>query len=744
MIRLLFALLLFPIPGWSDVVSIRSGEHETFSRLVLSIPDGIDWAVNQTDSGARLVLDGHTDGFDVTQVFERIPRDRLAELEQVAQDTLALQFSCKCSVDTFLWRSDRLVLDISETVETSDVTETVAMMVPQVDAAMLASEMEKNQAGLPDITELTNGLSLARFNAASPAGNTQVRVAAPLPEGDTHLSEAALLEGIARAASQGFLNPNLQNLPAEPSSPAPEPASETMPTTAPDVYVDQSQPGVDITTALDQSLSGLGDLLRGSMEQRCLPADLFEISEWGDDSGFHEQVAKLSEALAGEFGEEPIDAETDLARLYLHFGFGSEALAALSITETASQSRQVLYELALLFDDTQSAFPLLSSQRNCETGGALWAFLAVPMVPEAEALVNGITRAFFELPQPLRGYIAPKLSQAFLSVDMPETADLVLRATNNNDAEHDPEVQTARAFIAEQNDDPDEAIFLLSEQANDTARLSPEAAIRLVTLTLEQGGTPSEADLVLLSALAKEFSAEVISDQIEVTEAMGWAARGEYMRALEIIAGRMDEDAESTREAVYMQLTERGSSNVFLEMAINNRPDDLSSATENAMARRLIDLGFPDQALAMMTGAVARAQASERRYLRAEAALEMADYSQAIDALQGMNDQRSRNLRAAAYSGFGDFRNAIESLEADEAGSTPELQFRAGAWDRLTLENDVVLSDFARTVVADIDPEAAVTLEDRRSLLAQSQESRRAVENLLLRFDGTAAPIEQP
>ena len=746
MIRSFLLVLFLPMPAWSEVVSIRSGEHDTFSRLVLSIEAGIDWNVSQTDGGAHLILDEHIDGFDVSQVFERIPRDRLRELEQVGPGTLALDFSCNCSVETFLWRSDRLVLDLVENPGGVDSIAPIVMFDSlDPDTIDLMGPIKPNTA-LPDVAILANGLSLTGFSVElnSPVEAELLEFPEATQSEDIALSEVALLEGIARAASQGFLIPNVHDVTLEPVPAPSQSAKEVEPIQTSSVEVDTGhpQPGIDISTALEQSLSDIGSLLSGSVEQRCLPTELFNISDWGNGAGFHEQVAQLSEALAGEFGEEPVDAETDLARLYLYYGFGPEALTALTMTQTASQSRQVLTELALLFDETQSNLPLLKSQRGCETAGALWAFLAAPMELETASQTNGITRAFFELPQPLRGYIAPKLSQAFLSIDMPDSAESVLRASENRDSDKTPIIQTTRALIAEQNEDPTQALTLLTEQSNDTVRMSPQAAMRLVTLTLEQGGIPAEPDLILLSALTIEFDTQDISDEIETVEATGWAARGEYLRAFEIIADRSDEAAELTRDQIYLELTENGPSDVFLELIMNNRFDDLSTATENAMARRLMDLGFPDHAQKMVSGVATRAQGSERRYLRAEAALELEDYSKVIATLEGMNDERSRSLRAAAYSGLGDYRNAMESLAPNQIASAAELQFRAGAWERLTLEDDAILSDFAKTVVTEMEPEAAITLQDRRSLLAHSQESRRAVEGLLLRFDGNPASNE--
>lgn len=730
-------IIMLPLSVSADAVAIRSGEHDTFTRLVFSIQEEMDWKIEEIESGFRLTLEGEGDGFDTSEVFERIPKSRIIDLEQVSGGVLDLQLTCDCIVETFMWRSDRLVLDISERPEPVPLDESPLY----VDVA----EVQVERESLPDVTIFKNGLSLTDFHMNAVEGEHEhVEMLNPEAMENVSLSEASLLDGIARAATQGFLTPNVDVFPVETPTTEPvlEAPSEAVPMEGFMTLPEITGPGVDISTAFDRNLAGIEGALRGSTEQRCLHDDLFDIVSWGDERAFHEQVAALSEALAGEFGEEPVEAETDLAKVYLHYGFGAEALAVLSITPSVSQARQVLFELAGMFEDAETGVPLLASQKNCETAGALWAFLADPEAPDTDDQINRITRSFFELPKPLRGHIAPRLSQSFLELEMPETAEFVLRAAENQDAESAPAVQTTRALIAEQSDDPDAALLLLSDQANDDARITPEAAIRLVELSLEQEEVPMESDLLLLSALAQEFDGYEIASLLADTEARGTSARGEYSRALDIIAGRTDTSAIQVKDEIYFELTENAPVSDFLVLVISTRPSDLSPSTENSIARRLIDLGFPNYALEYLAGNASSDDAAERRYLKAEAMLESGNFEQTILTLQGMNDERSRSLLADAYSGLGEYQNALEAMEDTEAISAVDLQFRAEAWDRLSTQEDTVLADFARTVVAETNVDEVETLADRRSLLSQSQESRRAVEELLLRFDGAAQQVE--
>jgi len=106
--------------------------------------------------------------------------------------------------------------------------------------------------------------------------------------------------------------------------------------------------------------------------------------------------------------------------------------------------------------------------------------------------------------------------------------------------------------------------------------------------------------------------------------------------------------------------------------------------------------------------------------------------------LIGLSDERARQLRSDAYVALGEYRTALSEAGPNDSVDDITLQFRAQAWERLASEEDPALSNFAEVVLAPEPTQPAVTLADRRELLSTSQESRRAVEDLLTRFDGAA------
>ena len=557
----------------------------------------------------------------------------------------------------------------------------------------------------------------------------------PAPVNDIQATESALAEGIARAASQGFLDPSImQTDQKEPDQVDDEPEAPVA--LAFDAAGPPSRPGIGITTAMDRDLANVRAVIEQSIEQQCLPADLFQIDEWGNDDPFHMQAAGLAEALAGEFGEEPLEAQESLARLYVHFGFGVEARLVLAADSASSRSRLVLSELAGIVDGYEGDYPLISAQAGCQTPAALWAFLINP-TPLDEVSRNNLMKQFFTLPNPLRGQISPRLARNFIEIGDSDAAERLLDSTELTDAGATHEVASARAFVAEQTDDPAEALAVLSREANDNARTTPESLISFIELQLGQGFKPSEADLLLVASLRTEYEGTPIQQQLADVEAKGCIAIGQFQPALDLVDGREDEAAVSIVNDAFMVMTREANAGSFLGFAYGDMPENLTPETENSMAARLIALGFPERASTLLAGPATREAAAERRFLRAEAAMGSEDYAGVIEALLGMDDDRSRALRAEAYEGLGEYRAALAALGPDQSVTSSTLQFRANAWERLTVEDDAILSSFAQVVLDPAGNDAADTLADRRAILAQSQESRRAVEGLLLRFDGT-------
>lgn len=117
MIRVLLALSLLLIwPGMSpaQTLTVRSGEHADFTRLVVYLGRDGTWTLTR-DGAPREVLisfDRPGLGFDLDRVFDLIPRDRLAGISSPGPSVLRLQLACDCPVAQYPLGPRYLVLDI--------------------------------------------------------------------------------------------------------------------------------------------------------------------------------------------------------------------------------------------------------------------------------------------------------------------------------------------------------------------------------------------------------------------------------------------------------------------------------------------------------------------------------------------------------------------------------------------------------------------------------------------------------
>ena len=133
----------------AQTVRVQSGEHAEFTRLVLDIGAGRSWQLDPLGDTVRLRLDPPVDGFDISRVFDLIPRTRLAGL--AVRDGLELTLACPCDIDASRYERRYLVLDIR----------------PATDAALRDARRDA-AARLPDMSRLLLGQTPALAPARPP------------------------------------------------------------------------------------------------------------------------------------------------------------------------------------------------------------------------------------------------------------------------------------------------------------------------------------------------------------------------------------------------------------------------------------------------------------------------------------------------------------------------------------------------------------------------------------------------
>ena len=70
-----------PVAAWADAVRITSGEHATFSRIVIYFQESVAWRFGRSENGYVFEYDGPSIVFQAEEVFRFIPRRRVLDLE---------------------------------------------------------------------------------------------------------------------------------------------------------------------------------------------------------------------------------------------------------------------------------------------------------------------------------------------------------------------------------------------------------------------------------------------------------------------------------------------------------------------------------------------------------------------------------------------------------------------------------------------------------------------------------------
>ncbi|WP_308915862.1 hypothetical protein [Jannaschia sp. LMIT008] len=108
------AVLLAGIAGAAGAqdVPLRSGEHDGFTRLVFEAPFAADWTLTHRPGAAEIALTGLAGGIDASGVFDRIGRDRVADVAWT-DGTLTLDLACDCTASVGQIGSGHIVIDVA-------------------------------------------------------------------------------------------------------------------------------------------------------------------------------------------------------------------------------------------------------------------------------------------------------------------------------------------------------------------------------------------------------------------------------------------------------------------------------------------------------------------------------------------------------------------------------------------------------------------------------------------------------
>ncbi len=743
----------------AESIAVRSGEHDGFSRLVVAAGAGTGWALGRDGDRYTLRLERPDAAFDTSKAFDLIPRTRIADLgAEGGGGELRLTLACDCHASAFGIAGGLVVIDVADGPAPPDAgfERPLPPRIADAPPAKPVAATPPLRAALPGITfsdpyfpslwatagdraptpppagpppagpparhgpaGRTSAPSSAEIPREAPAAAEAAPEATasgpvtqpPLPDPRILAAESALLLQLGRAATQGLVVARLPDaqaaaVPPEPpagamhgAAAAPSSGASAARTTAADGAGDGSL-AIAAATSIDRAVApGGSDTGVTPDGAACPPGEEFALADWGDDRPAALQIADARLSLVGEFDRPDPPAIVALARLYLRFGLGSEARAALDAFGIPDRDAPWLRDLAAIVDgDAPAPDSRLAALAGCENPASLWALLAQADSPRLDdARSRAVLRAFSALPLALRRDLGGRLADIFLAGGKPDLAHAVAAAiARSPDAEPadtgllDARVKEAAGRIA----DADAAYSRVI--ADDPAN-APQAVADLMRLRLKNGTAIEPALAEAAGAFAFEREDTALGRELSGLHILGLAAAGDFATAAGLLRAGDEGDAHGAAAIppdtgiAFLRIAAAGADDaafaaIFFEARdrglTGSQTGSLTGDDRLAVAGRLLAIGLPQPAGALLAGAgPAGADPADPagRLLDARIALAAADPSRAASLLADADGPEAAALRAEALSRMNEHSAAAAALAAagDSAGSAREA-WRAG------------------------------------------------------------------
>ncbi|MBY6140101.1 hypothetical protein KUV26_11685 [Leisingera daeponensis] len=630
--------------------------------------------------------------------------------------------------------------------------------VSRAGAEPASAAAEERAAELKEVTLPLDGgpLPAAPENDEAAAAALPAGVASGLPETALLLdmeeseraaavgaSERRLLQQIGRAANQGLLNVAVDGMPAADTISGLDPLGGADRPLNPLDHISVTS-AIDRETGLFAALAG-----DGSKASHCLESQVVAIQTWGNESAFADQLAPLRSALVREFDDVNPASVYSLARLYLYFSFGAEARSILTILppeEQESTEVELLDAMAMLMDG--AVLPVnhaLSGQQGCDSDSALWGALADGAVKKS-ANTDAIQQSFSKLPVHLRVHLGPRLSKMFAETGNHHIAESVLRAVDRTGVEEVPEINLAEAAIAELEGDTETMAEELTSEVAERTGNAPAALIDLVALSVKERKALSPDVPDLIASYELENRETDLGAGLRQALVASLALMGQFHDSFEELKSVTERDGPNARaaalEPLMLLLAERADDVTFLQYSlVFSRQATPAEAVPVAtkVSRRLLDLGFAEQAQNLLTKLALEPGNETRRLLMAEAALDLDKPHRALVELMGLEGSDANRMRAEALWRNGEYGRAGEYLLAEEETDAAARGFwhseNLGAIEAMGTDASMPFGTVASvtTQISDTaqDPEGLAPLAHARALVESSEGTRGGIADLL-------------
>lgn len=699
----------------AEPVVVRSGDHGTFTRLTVGLPTGARWEIDQIGNVARLTLDTPSITFDVSEVFSRIGRNRLKQIEQAAEGApLMLELNCECVVTAFEEGNTLLVLDIRPGRPP---------VVEKVELPIVFGLLEQPEIEIAIPPEIKRARA-PRKEAAAPVAAVQ---------------RAAIQSQVDRAIAQGLLAPTADH----------RAQSGLDQLHALKRVLDNRTANVRATTVIDRDLDGILDGISAQLRQtRCVKDGRLDIGKWGDDSTYA-SLGEMTLQIYGEFDRLDHAAVRQLAKSQLYLGFGAEAAATLGLDPTSTNQVPELASIAMVIDERpHSARPVFAGQQACEGLVAFWALLADQELADdvdVEAILNG----FFSLPEHLRGHLGPRAAGYLVEAGKTDMAQIMMRRAMPSIEDDTVAAQMVQAKLSRAAGNIGQEMTQLEEVISDRSDPpeAPVALIELVETAWENRLGVDEENVMLAAAFAQEFRGSDLGPRLWQAHILALALSGNFDEAFghpEMLQAADTAEVTELRQKSLTLLVENAADIAFLVHASDQSTahvQTLDPKLRIAVARRLQQLGFSEQAMNYLDLPKSAGSPMAASLLRARSALDAGLPRRALLELSNADGEEAQRLRAEALAMSNELVSAAALYqELGEADAAARSLWISEEWAAIPEGAGAVYREAGQLSIG-LSQEPAVrdtpTLGAAQAVAETARDTRTRIEDLL-------AVIERP
>ncbi|MEP4442038.1 MAG: hypothetical protein ABJ059_01145, partial [Hyphomicrobiales bacterium] len=321
----------------AETIQVKTGEHQTFTRVVFYVDDSTPWEVRRVNKIIRIEFRNYTGDIDSTRVFSRISQKIISHVEN-KENRVELHLNCSCDFELGAITSNFRYLDISHDNSLKSVNDDKLKF--HISSVVL-DNFRRNSTRRPphdssQVSTLANELVLL---------DTPIkRIATSLSLHDRKPDEVLIDEFHALPPTQNLVESignSLGFLMTKGILQRPMYDREFVKRRNRHEYTSNvNAQNLNIKTT---NLSvGEGSPL--AQQEICGKHLNFSIIDWKPGDDFAHDVSQLRREIFSEFDEVNTSSLEKLAQLYIYNSFGLEARQILNLLDLPTSNTTLLQE----------------------------------------------------------------------------------------------------------------------------------------------------------------------------------------------------------------------------------------------------------------------------------------------------------------------------------------------------------------------------------------------------------------